>query len=181
MRNKYAPRKGGNTGRSTSSNNRSTPKKDSKPDESKGSSNHIFTCGKSEDCQKTHEHLMSFMRQNYDNGHDIASAMDNGEAHDFSEEMPKTTTPEAPSEEETDANPKLQHEHEDAVKSLEIMHNVESQEFVKHKQTNAKNVNKACTLSMQQCVEKMESQLKNKFLGLSLWRCLGDSVFLQET
>ena len=40
---------------------------------------------------------MSCIRQNYDDGHDIASATENGEACDFSKEMPKTTTPESPS------------------------------------------------------------------------------------
>ena len=76
MRNKCTPRRGGNTGRNTS--NRSAPKKDSKPDKSKGLANHIFSIGKSEDFQKTHECLMSHIRQNYDNGHDIASATENG-------------------------------------------------------------------------------------------------------
>ena len=47
----------GDAGRNASS--RSTPKKDSKPDKSKGLANHIFASGKSEDFQKTCEHLMS--------------------------------------------------------------------------------------------------------------------------
>ena len=38
MRNKHTPRRGGDTGRNASS--RSTPKKDSKPDKSKGLANH---------------------------------------------------------------------------------------------------------------------------------------------
>ena len=29
---------------------------------------------------------MSYIRQNYDNGHDIASAIENGKAYDFSKE-----------------------------------------------------------------------------------------------
>ena len=45
MRNKHPPRRGGNASRNASS--RSTPKKDSKTDKSKGLANHIFTCGKS--------------------------------------------------------------------------------------------------------------------------------------
>ena len=39
MRNKHTPRRGGDTGRHTSS--RSAPKKDSKPDKSKGLANHM--------------------------------------------------------------------------------------------------------------------------------------------
>ena len=49
MRNKYAPKRGGNTGRNAS--NRSTPKKDNEPDKSKGSPNHMFSSGRSEDFQ----------------------------------------------------------------------------------------------------------------------------------
>ena len=78
MRNKCTPRRGSDTGRNAS--NRSNPKKDSKPDKSKGLANHIFANGKSEDFQKTCKYFMSHTRQNYDNGHDIASATENGEA-----------------------------------------------------------------------------------------------------
>ena len=43
MRNKHTPKRGGNTGRNTS--NRSTPKKDNKPDKSEGLPNHMFSSG----------------------------------------------------------------------------------------------------------------------------------------
>ena len=54
----------------------STPKKDNKPDESEGSPNHMFSSGRSEDFQKIYECLMSHMRLQYDNGDDIAAAID---------------------------------------------------------------------------------------------------------
>ena len=82
MRNKCTPKRGGNTGRNAS--NGSTPKKDTEPDKSKGLENHIFANGESEDYQKMFEYLMSCIRQNYDNGHDIASSTEKGEACDFS-------------------------------------------------------------------------------------------------
>ena len=122
----------------------------------------MFTCGKSEDFQKTHGHLISCMRQNHDNGHGIASSMEMGEACDFSKEMPRTKTPAAPTEDELKTNPNKAQEHVDEVKSLEMMHKAELQEFVKCKQVHAKAANKACTLLMQQCTEKMERQLKNR-------------------
>ena len=81
MRNKCTPKRGGNTGRNTS--NRSTPKKDNKPDESKGLANHAFSSGRSEDFQKICEYLMSHIRLHYDNGDDIATATENGKPCDF--------------------------------------------------------------------------------------------------
>ena len=84
MRNRNTRR--GNTGRNTSS--RSAPKKDSKPDKSKGLANRVFSSGKSEDFQKTHEYLMSHIRLQCDNGDDIVTAMENGKPCDFSKEMP---------------------------------------------------------------------------------------------
>ena len=51
---------------------------------------------------------MSHIRQNYDNGHDIVSAIENGEAYDFSKEMPKITTPTAPTAKEVEDKPDLQ-------------------------------------------------------------------------
>ena len=125
MRNKCTPKRGGDTGRNAS--NRSAPKKDSKPDKSKGLANHVFSSGKLEDFQKTHEHLMSCMRLNYDNGHDIVSATENGEACDFSKEMPKTSAPRAPTEKQLQGSPDLQQEHEDEAKSLEMMLKVQLQ------------------------------------------------------
>ena len=66
MRSKHTPKRGGDTGKgggSPTSSNDDTPKKDSKPDKSTGLANHIFTCGKLEDFQKTyeycHEHRMT--------------------------------------------------------------------------------------------------------------------------
>ena len=103
MRNKCTPRRGGNTGRNTS--NRSAPKKDNEPDESKGLPNHVFLSGRSEDFQKICECLMSHIRQHYDNGNDIATAMENGEQCDFSKEMPTMTTPTPPTEKEVKDKP----------------------------------------------------------------------------
>ena len=97
-----------------------------KPDKTKGLANHVFSSGKSEDFQKTCEHLMSCMRQNCDNSHDIAPAMENGEACDFSKEMPEMTTPKAPTEDALKDDPDLHDEHEDEVKSLEMMHKLPS-------------------------------------------------------
>ena len=103
MRNKYAPKRGGNTGRNTSS--RGTPKKDNKPDKSKGLENHIFSSGRSEDFQKIYEYLMSYIRLNYDNGDDIATAIENGKPYDFDKEMPSMQTPTPP----TDPNKQQEH------------------------------------------------------------------------
>ena len=58
--------------------------------------------------------------------------------------------------------PNLQNEHDDKVKSLEMMLKVKLQGFVKREETHNENVIKACTLLMQQCTEKMENQLKNR-------------------
>ena len=104
MRNKCTPKRGGNTGRNAS--NRSTPKKDSEPDKSKGLSNHVFSSGRSEDFQKICECLMSCMRPHYDNGDDIATAMEDGKPCDFSKEMPTMKTPTPPTEEEAKEDPK---------------------------------------------------------------------------
>ena len=113
MRNKHTPKRGGNTRRNTS--NRSAPKKDNKPDKSKGSPNHVFSSGRSEDFQKIYEYLMSYIRLHYDNGDDIATAMENGKPHDFSEEMPTMTTPTPPSAKEAEEDPKKQQECENKV------------------------------------------------------------------
>ena len=102
MRNKCTSKKGGNTGRHTS--NRSSPKKDSKPDKSKGLTNHIFASGKSEEFQKMFEYLMSYIRQKHDNGNDIASAIEDGKPYDFTKEMPSMKTPTPPTEDEWDSS-----------------------------------------------------------------------------
>ena len=160
MRNKCTPKRGGNTRRNTS--NRSTPKKDNKPGKSKGSPNHVFSSGRSEDCQKTCEYLMSCTRQNYDNGNDIATATENGMPCDFSKEMPTMTTPTPPTASAVLINPDLQQEHEGKVKALELRLKVQMQAFAKREETCNENIVKACTLLMQQCTEKMENQLKNR-------------------
>ena len=51
---------------------------------------------------------------------------------------------------------------DDKVKSLEMTHKAEAQEFAKRKALCAWNAIKAHTLLMQQCTEKMESQLENR-------------------
>ena len=155
MRNKCTPKRGGNTGRNTS--NRSAPKKDNKPDKSKGSSNHMFSSGRSEDFQKTHEHLMSCMRLHHDNGDDIATATENGKPHDFSREMPTMATPTPPTQKEAEDDPKKQQEHEDKVKALELRLKVQMQAFAKREEMHDENNAKAHTLLMQQCTEKMEN------------------------
>ena len=149
MRNKCTPKRGGNTRRNTS--NRSTPKKDNKPGKSKGSPNHVFSSGKSEDFQKTHECLMSCIRQHYDNGNDIARAMENGEKHDFSKEMPTMTTPTPPTKKEVEDRPQMQQEHDDKVKALELRLKAQMQAFAKREEIYNENVVKACTLL--KCVE----------------------------
>ena len=128
MRNEHTPGRGGNTGRNTS--NRSAPKKDNEPDESKGLPNHVFLSGRSEDFQKTYECLMSHIRQHYDNGNDIATAMENGKPCDFSKEMPTMTTPTPPTQKEAEK----QQEHEDKVKALELRLKVQMQAFVKREE-----------------------------------------------
>ena len=160
MRNKYAPKRGGDTGRNTS--NRSAPKKGSKPDKSKGLANHIFSSGKSEDFQKTCECLMSCIRLHYDNGDDIATATEDGKPCDFSKEMPTMATPTPPTEQEAKGDPKKQQACEDKVKALELRLKVQMQAFAKREETHNENIVKACTLLMQQCAEKMENQLKNR-------------------
>ena len=126
MRNKCAPKRGGNcTGRgSTRSSNSNAPKKDSKTDKSKGLENCIFTCGRSEDCRKTHECPMSHTRQNCDNGHDIASSIEKGAAFDFTAVRPMMTTPREPTEEELTKHLARAQKHNDEVKSLEMIHKV---------------------------------------------------------
>ena len=160
MRNKHTPKRGGNTGRNTS--NRGTPKKDNKPDKSKGLSNHVFSSGRSEDFQKIYEYLMSHIRLHYGNGDDIATAIEDGKPHDFSKEMPTMATPTLPTEKEAEDDPKKQQEHEDKVKALELRLKVQMQAFAKREETCNENIVKACKLLMQQCTEKMENQLKNR-------------------
>ena len=125
MRNKCTPKRGGNTGRNIS--NRSTPKKDNKPGKSKGLPNHVFSSGRSEDFQKTHECLMSYTRLHYDKGDDIATATENGKPHDFTQEMPTMTTPTPPSAKEAEEDPKKQQEYENKVKALELRPQVQMQ------------------------------------------------------
>ena len=125
MRNKCTPKRGGNTGRNAS--NGSAPKKDNKPDESKGLPNHVFSSGRSEDFQKTCECLMSCIRLHYDNGDDIATAIENGKPCDFTQEMPMMTTPTPPSAKEAEEDPKKQQEYENKVKALELRLQVQMQ------------------------------------------------------
>ena len=132
MRNKCTPKRGGNTGRNAS--NRSAPKKDNKPDKSKGLPNHIFSSGRSEDFQKTYEYLMSCIRLHYDNGDDVAAAIEDGKPHDFNKEMPTMKTPTPPTEEETKEDPDKQQEYEDEVKALELRLKVQMQAFVKREE-----------------------------------------------
>ena len=125
MRNKHTPKRGGDTGRKAS--NRSAPKKGNKPDKSKGSENHIFSSGRSEDFQKICEYLMSYIRLNYDNGDDIATAIENGKPCDFDKEMPTMKTPTPPTEKEKGEDPDKQQEHEDKAKALELKLKVQMQ------------------------------------------------------
>ena len=60
----------------------------------------MFSSGRSEDFQKTCECLMSYIRLHYDNGDDIATAIEDGKPYDFSKEMPTMKTPTPPTEEE---------------------------------------------------------------------------------
>ena len=108
---------------------------------------------------------MSHIRQNYDNGHDIASAMENGKPHDFDSETPTMTTPTPPTAEELEKDPGKQQVHDDKVKSLEMMLKVKLQGFVKREEMCKENVVKAHTLLIQQCAERMENQLKNCRIG----------------
>ena len=151
MRNKYTPKRGGNTGRNTS--NRGTPKKDNKPDKSKGLENHIFSSGRSEDFQKIYEYLMSCIRLHYDNGDDIATATENGKPHDFDKEMPTMKTPTPPTEKEKGEDPNKQQAHDDKAKALELKLKVQMQAFVKREEMCNENIVKACTLLMKQCTE----------------------------
>ena len=106
--------------------------------------------------------LLSYIRQHYDNGNDIATAIENGKPHDFSKEMPTMTTPTPPTQKEAEDDPKKQQEHEDKVKALELRLKVQMQAFAKREEICNENNVKACTLLMQQCAEKMENQLKNR-------------------
>ena len=49
---------------------------------------------------------MSCMRLHYDNGDDIATAIEDGKPHDFSKEMPTMATPTLPTEQEAKDDPK---------------------------------------------------------------------------
>ena len=100
---------------------------------------------------------MSHIRQNYDNGHDIASATENGKQHDFSKEMPTMTTPTPPDAKQVEGKPKLQQEHDGKAKALELRLKAKMQAFAKREEMHDENNAKAHTLLMQQCTEKMEN------------------------
>ena len=78
--------------------------------------------------------LLSYIRQHYDNGNDIATAIENGEQCDFSKEMPTMTTPTPPDAKKVEDNPQLQQEHDDKVKALELRLKVQMQAFVKREE-----------------------------------------------
>ena len=119
---------GGNTGRGRGfarSSNNGSPKKDNEPDKSKGLSNHIFNVGKSEDCQKINECLMSHKRQNCDNRHDIAPATENGKKFDFDAIKPMTETPKLLKGKDKE-DPIIAQAHAGSVKSVEMACNAKT-------------------------------------------------------
>ena len=112
---------------------------------------------------------MSCTRQNYDNGNDIASAIENGKQCDFSKEMPTMTTPTPPDAKQVEDKPELQQEHDDKAQALELRLKVQMQAFVKREETCDENVAKAHALLMQQCAEQHEARAPRISAGLHTW------------
>ena len=135
-----------------------------KPDKTKGLANHVFSSGRSEDFQKMHEHLMSCMRQNDDNGNDIATAMENGKPCDFSKEMPTMATPTPPDAKQAEDDPKLQQEHDDKVKALELRLKAQMQAFVKREEMCNENVVKKLTATSSESANCVA-----RWLGGGMW------------
>ena len=70
----------------------------SKPDKTKGLESHVCDMGKSEHHVKVTDYVMSHVRQEHDQGNDIAAATEKGEEKNFASLMPMARTTLKPDE-----------------------------------------------------------------------------------
>ena len=108
--------------------------------------------------------LLSYIRQHYDNGNDIATAIENGEQYDFSKEMPTMTTPTPPDAKKVEDNPQLQQEHDEKVKALELRLKAQMQAFVKREEMCNENVVKKLTATSSESANCVA-----RWLGGGMW------------
>ena len=78
----------GGRGSNRSNTSKNSTAKSSKPDKTKGLESHICDIGKSEHHVKVTDYIMNHIRQEHDQGNDIATAMEKGEEKTFSSLMP---------------------------------------------------------------------------------------------
>ena len=83
---------------SRSNTSKNNAHKSSKPDKTKGLESHICDMGKSECCVKVTDCIMSHIRQEHDQGNDIATATEKGEEKNFASLMPTARTTSKPDE-----------------------------------------------------------------------------------
>ena len=80
----------GGRGSNRSNASKNSAAKSSKPDKTKGLESHIYNIGKSECYVRITDCLMSHIRQECDQGDDMASAAEKGEEMNFARSMPTT-------------------------------------------------------------------------------------------
>ena len=154
-------RGGRGSNRSNTSKNNNTGK-NSKPDKTKGLESHIYNIGKSEYYVKVTDYIMNHIRQEYDQGNDIATAIEKGEEKTFSSPMPIMRSvikpdelKEQASEIEKESCKIRMGDYEARKRSYELVHKEEVTQFVRRKQTYEQNKVKAHSLLLQQCSEKL--------------------------
>ena len=96
MKNKFYNKKQSQSQNRSKRTNATNKTKSGKPDKAKGMGSHVFNIGKSEYYTKVKEFIMSHIRQEYELGNDIATAIEDGQDMDLNGLMPVTGTPDAP-------------------------------------------------------------------------------------
>ena len=157
----------GGRGSNKSNTSKNSTAKSSKPDKTKGLESHIYNIGKSEHCVEVTDYIMNHIRQEYDQGNDIATAIEKGEEKTFSSLMPIMRSvikpdelKEQASEIEKESYKIRMGDYEARKRSYELVHKEEVTQFVRRKQTYEQNKVKAYSLLLQQCSEKLTSEIK---------------------
>ena len=128
----------GGRGSNRSNTSKNSTAKSSKPDKTKGLESHIYNIGKSEYYVKVTDYIMNHIRQEYDQGNDIATATEKGEEKTFSSPMPimrSVTKPddlkEQASEIEKESHKTRMGDCEARKRSCELAHEEEVTQFVR--------------------------------------------------
>ena len=146
----------GGRGSNKSNTSKNSTAKSSKPDKTKGLESHIYNIGKSEYYVKVTDYIMNHIRQEYDQGNDIATAIEKGEEKTFSSLMPIMRSALKPdelkeqaSEIEKESCKTRMGDYEARKRSYELVHKEEVTQFVRRKQTYEQNKVKAYSLLLQ--------------------------------